>query len=197
MKPMLVERDYIEAARELDVDVPTIKAVVTVESNGSGFYFDGTPKVLFERHVMYKKVKEKLGAAAAEKYYSMYPELCNPKAGGYGPSDDQPIRMGMASTLINRNCALESASWGLFQIMGYHWKSIGYLTLQAFVNAMYASEGSQLQAFIAFIQENNLEEPLRKHDWATFARRYNGPDYAKNKYDTKLASAYARHGGVL
>ena len=29
-------------------------------------------------------------------------------------------------------------------------------------------------------------------DWATFARRYNGPGYAKNDYDGKLQRAYDR-----
>jgi len=37
-----------------------------------------------------------------------------------------------------------------------------------------------------------MAEALRKKDWATFARRYNGPGYAKNSYDTKLKSAYDR-----
>ncbi|TWH25864.1 MULTISPECIES: N-acetylmuramidase domain-containing protein [unclassified Aminobacter] len=29
------------------------------------------------------------------------------------------------------------------------------------------------------------------HDWAAFARGYNGPAYRRNRYDTKLAAAYA------
>lgn len=192
------EGDYRFAATELGIDLPAIKAVVDVESNGDGFYPSGTPKILFERHVMYKRVAETMGQSAADKYFSKYPEICNPKPGGYGPGEDQPIRMGMAATLINRNCALESASWGAFQIMGYHWKSLGFYNLQAFVNAMYASEGAQLQAFVSFIKDDeDMHEALKTHDWADFARRYNGPAYKKNRYDKKLKAAYEKHGGVL
>lgn len=198
MSRKLTEADYKLAAKELGVDVPTVKGVTYVEANGDGFYETGTPKILFERHVMYRRVRDTLGQAAADRYFKMYPEICNPSSGGYGPSIDQPVRMGMAATLINRNCALESASWGLFQIMGYHWKNLGFYSLQAFVNAMYASEGAQLQAFVAFVQDDeDMHQALKTHDWAEFARRYNGPGYAKNNYDRKLRDAYQKFGGVL
>ena len=36
-----------------------------------------------------------------------------------------------------------------------------------------------------------MAEALRKKNWAAFAKAYNGPGYAKNQYDTKLAAAYA------
>ena len=31
---------------------------------------------------------------------------------------------------------------------------------------------------------------LKEHDWAGFARKYNGPGYAENAYDQKLKNAY-------
>ena len=31
---------------------------------------------------------------------------------------------------------------------------------------------------------------LQKKDWPTFARLYNGPAYAQNRYDDKLSKAY-------
>jgi hypothetical protein len=36
---------------------------------------------------------------------------------------------------------------------------------------------------------------LRDKDWAGFARRYNGPAYAENKYDEKLSAAYEKFLG--
>ncbi|WP_354668699.1 N-acetylmuramidase domain-containing protein, partial [uncultured Duncaniella sp.] len=30
-------------------------------------------------------------------------------------------------------------------------------------------------------------------NWAAFARGYNGPAYARRRYHTRMASAYARH----
>src|SRR5262249_39155616 len=33
---------------------------------------------------------------------------------------------------------------------------------------------------------------LNRHDWARFARSYNGPGYAQNQYDVKMAAAYGK-----
>ena len=41
-----------------------------------------------------------------------------------------------------------------------------------------------------FLKANGLISKLQRHDWAGFARGYNGSAYAKNQYDTKLAVAY-------
>jgi hypothetical protein len=78
--------------------------------------------------------------------------------------------------------------------MGYHWKLMGYASVQAFVNAMYSGAGAHLDAFIRFIKANpNLLSALRRQDWAAFAKGYNGADYAINKYDTKMASAFTTY----
>ena len=56
---------------------------------------------------------------------------------------------------------------------------------------MVASSSNQLDAFVAFIKSQNLDDELRRLDWKGFAYGYNGRDYAKNKYDEKMARAYA------
>lgn len=194
MTRKLTETDYQRAAEDLGVPVAAVKAVTEVESRGDGFLPDGRPVVLFERHIMYRRVRDKFGSAEAQKYFERYPDLINPTPGGYGKTAEQPNRMGRAAGLIDRDCALESASWGLFQIMGFHWESLGYESLQQFVNAMYRSEGDQLEAFVRFIKVNaGVHQALKRLDWAGFARGYNGPSYSINKYDTKLAAAFARH----
>lgn len=35
--------------------------------------------------------------------------------------------------------------------------------------------------------------PLKNKDWAAFAKGYNGPEYAVNKYDVKMKDAYERY----
>ena len=44
----------------------------------------------------------------------------------------------------------------------------------------------------------SCDAALRSHDWARFARGYNGPNYRANNYDTRLASEYEklRRGGL-
>ena len=43
------------------------------------------------------------------------------------------------------------------------------------------------------ISHNRLDRALRTHDWVAFARGYNGPNYAINSYDTRLAAAYQKY----
>jgi ferritin len=93
---------------------------------------------------------------------------------------------------LNRAMALSSASWGLGQIMGWNHGLAGYEGLQAFVNAMYAGEREQLMAMVEFVRATGLAPALRRRDWVTFARGYNGPGFASNAYDTRLASAFER-----
>ena len=190
MAKRLDQQDYIDAASALGVPVASIKAVVTVESRGNGFYTDGRPVILFERHI-FRRQLEKRGVPT-QLLELQHPEIVNAKPGGYKGGVGEHDRLEAAAK-INREAAMESCSWGLFQIMGFHWQLLGFSALQAFVNAMYRSEGDQLQAFVAFVKANpGMHAALKARDWAKFARLYNGAEYARNAYDQKLAEAYAR-----
>ncbi|QHZ60046.1 hypothetical protein PJKIFABJ_00110 [Pseudomonas phage PE09] len=182
---MLTEIDYKLAASLLGVEPACVKAVTKVESRGSGFLPSGEPVILFERHWMYKLLKAKTGK---EPELS---EVCNPKAGGYQGGAAEHIRLNTA-VMMDRECALQSASWGLFQIMGFHWKALGFESVQKFINQQYRSEAGQLDTFVRFLKINpGMLAALKAKDWAKFAKLYNGPNYAINKYDEKLAAAYA------
>ena len=196
MKNALLETDFQAAAARLGVSVPAVKAVATVESNGGGFLPDGRVKVQYEPHVMYRQLASNFDRARADKELVAHPDLVAKKAGSYQSLDKEDKDMNRAAQLIDRTSALESASWGAFQIMGYHWKTLQYTTLHGFINDQYTAAG-QLETFVRFIQADpRLLKALRGKDWATFARIYNGPNYAANKYDTKLAAAFKQYGGA-
>lgn len=193
---MISEDAYTTVANALQCDVPAIKAVTEVEAPQGGFLDTGEPRILFEAHIFYRLVKRHKGEQLATHYVNRYPSICQPTwtqgrkyyLGGKG----EHKRLQLAANL-DRGLALQSASWGKFQIMGFNWKSCGYESLQGFINAMYDSEESQLEAFAGFIRNNSkLLKALRTHDWATFARTYNGPGYAQNQYDVRLAEAYRK-----
>ena len=180
MKAKLTEADFIAAAKDLNCEVAAIKAVAKVESRGDGFIGD-EPKILFERHHFHKLTNGKFDKVA--------PDLSNERPGGYGFEKYQHARLERADKL-DRNAALQSASWGKFQIMGSNWKYLGYSSLQEFINAMFSSEKGHLNAFVRFVKANNLADELRRKDWAGFARGYNGRNYYINEYDKKMAIAY-------
>lgn len=180
--------DLSLAAESLGVDVASVRAVTHVESRASGFLSDGRPVILFERHIMRRRLAE-IGRDV-DLLQRYLPEIINVVPGGYKGGSAEHDRLYLAQQ-IDFDSAVESASWGLFQIMGFHWQVLGYESAKAFARAMNQSEGQQLDAFVRFIKADaGLHRALRSKDWADFARRYNGPAYAKNQYDVKLAEAY-------
>lgn len=178
-------------ADELGVEVACLQAVREVECRSNGFNADGTPVILFERHVFWQQLTKRRYLTIRNTAHAKHPNICHPKSGAYGKYAEQHKRLGIACD-YDRECGLMSASWGCGQVMGYHWKSLGYESLQAFINAMYKDEASQLDAMCRYIRINGLIPFLQNKDWAGFAKRYNGIGYKKNAYDVKLAQAYQK-----
>ena len=136
MSKKLTEAQIQAQAIGLGIEVAALKAVIEVECKGSGFNVDGTPVILFERHVFRQRLIANGKAATADKAMRERPDLCNKTMGNYGLYSAQHGRLSAAAQ-YHRESALESASWGIGQVMGYHWKALGYPTLQNFINAMY------------------------------------------------------------
>jgi hypothetical protein len=99
---------------------------------------------------------------------------------------------------LDRDAALKSTSWGIAQVMGFNAESVGFRNVREMVTAMMASEDDQLRAMVGFIIHNRLQHALAANDFKTFARGYNGLNFASNHYDTQLAAANAKfvHGGL-
>ena len=186
--PKATRIQVYQAAKEIDVPVAAIKAVLDVESNGGGFYKDGRPKVLFERHKFYQGLTKIDWITKRDEIAKQHPDICNSNWGAY---NDRPQydKLEIAATL-NWDVAHESASWGFGQVMGFNWRELGYKSIRDFVTRMYESEGEQLIAVCRFIKNKGLAHSLRIGDWATFASVYNGSDYARNKYDIKMRDAF-------
>lgn len=189
----LTNEQIKDLANKHGIEYAGLKAVVEVEASGKGFIGD-VPKILYEPHIMYRLLTKKNYITIRNNLMKAHPNLCYPRWGTYkyGAESIQHRRLEVASQ-FNHDTALESCSWGLGQVMGFHWKSLGYESLQAFINDMYESEAKQLEAMIRFIKVNGLLLALKNKDWVKFARGYNGSGYAKNKYHIKLANAYAKY----
>lgn len=205
-KCLLKESDLVSAAKRLGVDLATIKAVNEVESRGEGFFEPGKPAILFERHIMHRQVRafiagfggtlESIDLDLAELVTTL-PNLVNPRPGGYSGGMAEYPRLARAK-MINTEAAISSCSWGAFQIMGFHSARLGYPSAQAYADAMKVSEANHLDAFVRFIEADPaLHKAMKARKWAKFAEIYNGPAYARNLYDVKLARAYQRHSQLL
>lgn len=187
---LLQESDLIAAAARLGVPLAAVKAVNAVESRGAGFLPDGRAVILYERHIMARRLREH--GIDPEPHITRNPSIVNTVRGGYAGGAAEYVRLATASE-IYLPAALEATSWGAFQIMGYHWQRLAYASIDEFVQAARNSEGGQLEMFVRFIEADpSLHKALQGRKWAQFARGYNGPAYAENLYDVKLARAYER-----
>jgi peptidoglycan hydrolase-like protein with peptidoglycan-binding domain len=63
---------------------------------------------------------------------------------------------------------------------------------------MSESEDQQVAAMADFLISSRLNVSLQAHDWASFARGYNGANYAINRYDTRLNAEFQKYsaGGL-
>jgi len=187
----LSEKDLERTAKKMNVELAAIKAVNDIESAGAGFIID-QPKILFEGHIFWRRLKEY--DVDPKLYKSEYPDVVYPKwttqhyRGGLAEYD----RLNLAKT-IHEDAALESASWGAFQVMGFHALSLKYKSVKEFVRKIHSHEREHLDACRRYIETNGLTKALRDKNWSAFARGYNGPGYKQNGYHIKLARAYARH----
>ncbi|WP_236638264.1 N-acetylmuramidase domain-containing protein [Mangrovicoccus ximenensis] len=182
--------DGMDAVCEmLGTGEPEIWAVLKVETRGFGYLADRRPLILFERHIFHRLTGGKFSAA--------HPDISNRKPGGYKGLAAEYPRLEKAMEL-DREAALKSASWGLGQIMGFNHEVAGYGSAEEMVAAFVGSEDAQLAGVGKFISKNaKCLNGIKRRDWGSFAACYNGPDFRKNHYDTRLAAAFATYRQML
>jgi N-acetylmuramidase len=193
--PRLAEADYVAAALNLGVEVAAIMAVAQVEAGGRvGFAADGRPIIRYELHVFHQRT--------GGIYHATHPHLSQPTLHAGNPYHDNTQATEwslMHGAMILRDGgnrrtsdAWQSASWGMFQVMGFNYSHVGWNSIDAFVADMFRSEGQHLNAFVGYVRNTHLAGDIVAHNWAHFARVYNGPSYAVNHYDVNMAAAYAQ-----
>lgn len=179
----LTDAGMSAACRVMQVTPVDVWTVLAVETKGTGYLDDGRPRILFERH--------KFSQRTGHRYDEMHPDISNRHPGGYvgGAGEYHRLQDAMA---LDRRAALESASWGIGQVMGFNAGLVGCSSVEILVTQAMTSEDEQIMHMARFICACGLDSALQRHDWAAFARGYNGADYAKNKYDAKLRQQHAK-----
>jgi hypothetical protein len=175
---------FAACAETLGVHAPEVWAILTVETRGCGFLPDRRPLILFERHIFHRET--------AGRHDAVAPEISQPGMGGYGGGGARQYERLAQALAFDRRAALRSASWGIGQVMGFNAERAGFADAEAMVAAMSDTEDVQLRAMVGEIVTGNLHRSLRAHDWTSFARGYNGANFAVNQYDTRRAAAYQR-----
>ena len=149
--------DYQSAADQIGAEVAAVKAIAEVESSGRGFQ-NGRPIIRLEAHWF--------GKLTGYQYNESHPHI---SCRAWSPSlaarnqGEAWVQFEEAAAL-DEGAAIQATSWGSFQIMGFHWKALGYESPQAMREAMGTDEG-QLDAFVRFVKADVvLMDALRRHD---------------------------------
>jgi len=181
----LTEKDFELVANELGVEIAAIKAVVSIEAGSQmkGFWAPGIPVINFDR-TMYNRFRHSASSKKGATGEKVHPQLT-----GYARSEWTQL---INARKVNAQGANMGTFWGMFQIGGFNYKLCGCKTVDEFVRLMAYSELEQLELFAAFITNTGMLADLKAKNWKGFARKYNGPGYARRGYHTKMAAAYAK-----
>ncbi len=189
----ITEEERLLIAKSLgDKDTKRIKAVAKVETNGSGWFDSGLPKILYERHYFHKFVKKTIN-------WLSFGFLASPSSGGYtSDADKNGINDSWdklaAAVCIDPDAALQSVSIGSFQVMGKWYKDCGYVHPIDMLWDARNNEYAHYKMLAGFINANGLRSKFlaistKASDCIPFVAAYNGPAWKKNNYAQKLANA--------
>ncbi len=190
---MTVNGDVLAAARRVEaetgVEATVLIAVALVETRAVAFARVGKrrePLIRFEGHYFDRLLNP------ADRQRARVAGLADPRAGRIRNPASQAARWRLfdKAAAIDAAAAAQSVSWGLCQVMGAHWRRLGYRSAEAFADMARASIDGQFEIAARFLKLGGLARRLAGGDTAGFARRYNGPGYRRNRYDEKIGAAW-------
>ncbi len=174
-----------EACR-IVVEPEALAAFIKIESGGRGFNTDGKLIIQFEPVWFRKKAP-------------------------YAPSGQWSLNKVENQTrewiAFNEafkhdvNAAMESTSIGLGQVMGFHYKRIGYKTVGEMWDDAKRGEDRQIFQMAEFIRTDaRLIKALKEKNWHLVATYYNGAGYMKiaqkygrEPYNVSMEKAYNKY----
>jgi hypothetical protein len=170
----------VESAKKWGIPPAVALAIADVESGGSsGFAKDGRMIIRFEPHIFdnYNQtpVETKRGGQSAE--WGNYERAAK----------------------IDTTAAKKSISMGMFQVMGFNHKVVGFPTVDAMFDAYSKSQDAQILGFFEFCSKVSgderqggpqikLDKAAREGNFLAFARGYNGR--GQKGYDVKMKKRY-------
>ena len=161
-------------AKQHHLDWRIIYAILMNESNAQGFDSNGKLKERFEKHIFngFKQVHQ-----------------------GYRKKN--PHLPGLDTEWIKNHSLQQieylSTSYGIAQIMGWHYPMLGYLSIENMIQTWRDLEENQIRDFCLFcVKYNNGKflKALKDLNIQSISMQYNGTGFARNNYDNKLLKHY-------
>lgn len=181
-----------EQALAINVDPVVLQAVTYVESGAKGWSALGKVILRFEPHVFLRETGETV----------LLPGMTAPLASQSrlrrGGQNDEWAAYEAAAR-IDPEAAARSTSWGIGQVMGYNYKTLGYSSAVEMVADFEGRLEPQLIGMVNFIRKNaKAYDALLKNDLPRFVAVYNGAavgTQANNNYVAKMRDYIFSAGG--
>lgn len=170
MSKKLNDRQIWDIAKKSGIEFAMLKAFIQVESGGKGFADNGKLIIQFEPHWFQRYTGNRIanGVEGQTKEWEAFN-----KAFG-----------------IDKDAAMMSTSIGLMQVMGFHYKSLGFKTVGDMWDFAKISEANQVELAVRFIKKNKaLYNAILALNYDKIAYYYNGELYKKFNYHNRLKSA--------
>jgi len=181
MDKYLSQDQIKQLASNYGYEYPALKAVIAKESSGHGFDTT-TSKIIIQFEPSYFKRLSPVWTDNIVGHIWYQNKVSNQTLEWLAFND---------AFKIDPDAAMKSTSIGMMQVMGVHYKDLGFPTVNAMWDFGKESEYNQVEIGIKFIKANSIiDKALREKNWVVFAEHYNGPNYRQNNYDTDLAKFY-------
>ncbi|MEH0194588.1 N-acetylmuramidase domain-containing protein [Caulobacter sp. CCNWLY153] len=178
--------DIIATSAEFSVDPHLVAAFHEVESSGAGFD-RGRLKIRRESHY-FKRLSD-------GKFDKSHPQYSHPyeQRAHYPQPADQAGRWEQLMDMIklDAEAALQSFSWGAFQVMGANFKFLEHGSAWSMIRWLNENEINQLRGFFRFCKAKGVLDDLQAGRILEVTKVYNGEANAE-EYARKITNSRNR-----
>ena len=182
-----MNKQIIQLAKASGRDAAALLAFIEVETGGEGFD-PRTGKILIQFEPAWFRKKEPYAPSGAWSLNKV--EVQSKEWTAF----NEAFR-------INPNAAMESTSIGVGQIMGFHYKRLGYSSVGAMWDDAKSGLNGQFKQLLKFIDtDSRLSQALAAKNWHVVASIYNGAGYkalaariGREPYNISLEKAYKKY----
>lgn len=168
-------------ACEFGIEYRMLKAIIQVESGGTGFS-DTTGKIIIQFEPSWFK-RNKADWAKDTKNVTWQANKVENQT-----KEWQAFNSAFASSPV---AAMKSTSIGLMQLMGFHYILAGFKTVGEMWDYAKISEYNQVRMTLVWLSKNKaLLAAVKAKNFDKIAYYYNGSKYAEFDYHNKLRRAY-------
>lgn len=179
-----MEQKIINICKKQPIDTAALLAFISVETGGKGFD-NKTGKILIQFEPAWFRKKAPYAPSGLWSVNKV---------------DVQSKEWAAFNDAFKKDAdaAMQSTSIGIGQIMGFHFKRLGYKTVGAMWDDAKKGTEQQVSQLVKFIQtDKNLQSAIEHHNWTDVAAIYNGKGfrelairYHRVPYDKSLEDAY-------